>query len=445
MLPSPSLTFRGPARLFDKVTAFWLSLCFLLLLFSPKINLISLGARESAGVRIDDLLLLGFSLIFFWAHFALKLQMTVFERRVGACVAFSLFSFLMNRLFVMEGWLHVHASIFYCLRMMEYFLFFYVGMLSARFFRLSNVIKAFFLWNLLLMTLQKLGLLGQFTVYGYASVTLDRVSGIASFPSEAGMLLNMMFCFLLYDEDTRSWSLRSLLPPLLRAFFLRTYPYWLFLVCCTFVIFTGSRIALVGLVVPFLACIRQDLKWRSPMTLLLVGAAVLAAFSLAMTMIQHTEAIFTRSAGLLSWRNVDLIGMVWEQIDLSYDPIGNEVVRYEDYDLSWWMRIHKWCYALKIYYLHPESYLQGVGPGFAMSALDGGYVRLLTENGIIGFFLFFYALTPIYRQSKQLQWVVVAFLINMIFFDVYLAYKPMSLLFLMSGATFFSFADKKPL
>ena len=38
--------------------------------------------------------------------------------------------------------------------------------------------------------------------------------------------------------------------------------------------------------------------------------------------------------------------------------------------------------------------------------------------------------------------MVVAFLINMIFFDVYLAYKPMSLLLFVSGCTYSQAKEK---
>jgi hypothetical protein len=100
------------------------------------------------------------------------------------------------------------------------------------------------------------------------------------------------------------------------------------------------------------------------------------------------------------------------------------------------MRIHKWIYALKIYFDHPESYLQGIGPGFAFAALDGGLLRILTENGLIGAFLYWMFFASIYHQSKQLAWMVLVFVINMIFFDVYLAYKPMILLFFVSGYTY---------
>lgn len=284
----------------------------------------------------------------------------------------------------------------------------------------------------MLMFLQKVDLVGQFTLGTYVGSASDRVVGIASFPSEAGMLIDLVFCYLIYSE-TNNRFFKRLLPSDFYHFFKQTYVYWLFLLCSVLVIITGSRIAIIGLIIPFLCRIRIDLKkgtlgnWFYGFIFLCAGCI------LTLIMIQNTDAIFERSAGLFSWRNLQLIEVVWDKIDLAYDPIGNEAVEFEAYDKSWWMRIHKWVYAFKIYYINPECWLQGVGPGFAMAALDGGWLRILTEYGIIGLLLFTKLFSAIARQSVQLRWMMVAFSINMIFFDVYLAYKPMSILFFISG------------
>lgn len=423
-------------RLFDKHFSFGLSLCGLFLLFLPKINLVSLGDRETAGIRIDDIFLVLICIVIGWAHFALKLRMNPIERWLAAVVAFSLFSFGMNRIFVAEGWLHVDANLFYCLRLAEYFVFFYLGAMCVQWINASTVIRAFFLWNLVLMLLQRFDLIGQFTSTGYTS-SIGRVSGIASFPSEAGMLLVMIFCYLIYNDE-KSRYLQKLVPPDLANFFSKTYIYWMFLICGALVIMTGSRIAIAALIIAFLFRVKDDLKKRSVATWLLATLFVSAGVVMTVFLIQNTDAVLKRSTDLISLKNFKLISIVWEQIDLSYDPVGNEAVKFESYDMSWWMRIHKWIYALKIYYLHPECWLQGVGPGFGMAALDGGFLRILTEYGIIGSFLFWKLFSAIYRQSIQLRWIIIGFAFNMIFFDVYLAYKPMSLLFFISGATLVS-------
>lgn len=418
--------------IFDRYSSFWIVICCLPLLFFPKINLISLSERETAGIRVDDIFLLLFGIVFFWAHCALKKRMTGLERWVMILVGFSLFSFSLNRIFVFFGMLHVNASIFYCLRILEYFLFFYIGMFSAQFVRSKTIITWLFLWNLLLMLLQKAELIGHFSVSGYLSIASDRVAGIASFPSEAGLLITMMFCFLVYDEQTSN-KVHIIFPPALKAFIQKTYHYWLFLLCTTLIIFTGSRIAILAIIFAFFFRLKEDFKKGSFATW--IGSTIfigIATIAIGTTII-HTESVFVRSAELLSLKNISLIEKVWDQIDLSQDPIGRENVRNENYDTSWWIRIHKWCYALKIYLSHPECYLQGIGPGFAMSALDGGFLRILTEYGLIGCLLFWNLFSSIYHKTKQLQWMVIVLLINMIFFDVYLAYKPMSLLFFVTG------------
>lgn len=424
---------RDRIRLFNRPLSFFIVLLGLPLLFFPKINLIAFGGKETAGIRLDDLILLLLAAVIFWGHFSLQKTMCAIERQVCAIVAFSLLSFAANRFFVSQGWLHVNANLFYCLRILEYFTFFYIGALSVRFFSPPQIIKAFFFWNLLLMLLQKAGLIGQFSVEGYLPSATERVVGIASFPSEAGMFLALAFCYLIYqkDSDTRY---SKLLPPDLRYFFRQTRVLWLFLITVGLVTITGSRIAIAALTVVFLFKLKDQFKEAGTGIKIVIALFLSLVAVLTVILMMQTSSIAERSAGLFSMKNIDLIGTVWDHINLNYDPIGSESVKYAAYDMSWWMRIHKWCYALKIYWLNPECWLQGVGPGFAMAALDGGYIRILTECGLIGSFFYWKLFSEIYKQSEQLKWMVIAFAINMIFFDVYLAYKPMSLLFFASGA-----------
>ncbi|MEI8366246.1 MAG: hypothetical protein WCF65_07485 [Parachlamydiaceae bacterium] len=422
-------------RLFEKSFAFCLVTCGILLFALPKINLIAFS-NETAGIRIDDVLLLFLSILIGWAHCALGKPTNAIERWTAAVVAFSLISFGFNRFFVAEGWLHVNANLLYCLRLAEYFIFFYVGALSTQFFKASTIIKAFFFWNVLLMFLQKTGIIGHFTVAGYSGDVSSRVLGIASFPAEAGMLLNLMFCFLIFsDKPKEKKSGWIYISPNIRNFCSKTYVYWLFLLFAILVTLTGARIALVGLAIPFIFRIKDQFRWRSASSWIFAALFFMVTATVTIVMIQKNDAVSKRSAGLLSLKNIELVEMVWDKIDTSIIPVGNEAVKFDDYDMSWWMRIHKWCYALKIYYLHPECWLQGVGPGFAMVALDGGYLRILTEYGLIGCALFWKLFSLIFRQSPQLRWIVITFAINMLFFDVYLAYKPMSIIFFISGWT----------
>lgn len=431
-------------QLLDKRSAFFLLVMCLPLLFLPKINLMTFG-QQTAGLRFDDLILLGFAMVCLWANFSLRQHLLDIEVTILAIVLLSLFSFSINRLLFAAGILPVSASFFYCFRLLEYFLFFYIGSLAVRFYQLESIIKAFFVWNLLLMLLQKLQLVGIFSVEGYIAKPDDRMLGIASFGSEIGLLLNLLFCFLIYQVPTQPAGRFFRVPGELKRCIDLFYPYILLLIFILLVVLSGARMAIFALFVSFLFCVKDRVHWRKPSTYVLPLLALTLGGALMIFALYNASGIVTRSKGLLSLANFELITTVWDNITLDYDPIGRESVRQGLHDASWWMRIHKWCYAAKLYLIHPECWLQGVGPGFAMAALDGGFLRILTELGLIGCLLYGRLFYLIAMQSPQLYWMMVAFLLNMLFFDVYLAYKPMSLLFLIVGYTYASKAGERAL
>lgn len=372
-------------RVFDRRSALFLVLLCLPLLFLPKINLVKLG-KETAGLRIDDLVLLCFCVVLGWANIALRKHLTEIEAWMVALVSFSFLSLLSNHLLVTFGILPLNAKIFYCVRILEYFLFFYVGVYAANFFSCFRIITAFLLWNASLMILQKFGLIGEFSsTFGYNAEASARVAGIASFPSEMGALLNMIFCYYLFDTARHvSWERFS---PGMGRFVQHTYVYWLFLIFAVLVIMTGSRVAIVALIVPVLFKLKDMVARFSIRTLILSGLFLIIAACVIAYSINKTEAIVARSKGLLSWRNIELITAVWNTVDLSGSDGELTGVAYGDYDMSWWVRIHKWCYALRTYVHNPICYLQGLGPGFTGMALDGGLLRILVEYGLIGCFL----------------------------------------------------------
>lgn len=428
-------------QVLDRRSALLMLAISLPLLFLPKINLVHFD-QETAGLRLDDLILLGFSLVCFWANFAIRKKLSDIEVSLFAIVGFSLFSFSINRMLFAADIMPVRSSFFYCFRILEYFLFFYIGSLAFRFCRIEAIVKAFFVWNLLLMLLQKLQIVGIFSVEGYIAKPDDRMLGIASFGSEIGLLLNLLFCFLIYQPKIAQARFLSISPELKR--FTRViYPYLLLLLFIFLVVLSGARMAIFALFVSFILCLKELIDWKKPSTYFLPLITLAVGIGLMIFALYNASGIVERSKGLLSFSNFELISTVWDNIALEYDPIGKESVRQGLHDTSWWMRIHKWCYVLKIYWLHPESWLQGVGPGFAMPALDGGYLRILTELGLIGCVLYGRLFYLIAIQTPQLYWMMIAFLLNMLFFDVYLAYKPMSLLFLIVGYAYASKANQK--
>src|ERR1700737_1452608 len=91
------------------------------MLFMPKVNLVSI-AGESAGIRIDDVLLfLIFALLMAGVLLARKPTINGIESIVFILVGYMLLSNLVN--------LHLfgRSSVLYSLRYFEYFMFFYIG------------------------------------------------------------------------------------------------------------------------------------------------------------------------------------------------------------------------------------------------------------------------------------------------------------------------------
>lgn len=417
---------------FEKKVALLLALFAVPLLFLPKINLISFQS-ESAGLRIDDLILLGVGTLLFWAHFQYHQKLYQIEGWIFAITALGILSFILNLMLVDAGQLLNQAKIFYAIRLLEYFIFFYVGALTAHLSPGKRIIQAFLVWNLLLMCLQKMNLVGAITVEGYASNVSERVQGVASFPSEMGLILNLLFCYLLFDNSLPS-KMSRLFSTEMRYFFHALYPYLMFGLFGVFVILTGNRISILALLVCFVFKIRRDFRWRSLSSFLILAALVPCAIGF-FYLIATSGGVSGRSTELLSWENFKLIDIVWDKIDITGE-IGEGVIDAESYDMSWWIRIHKWMYVTKLFVYHPECYLQGLGPGFCGAALDGGLLRLLVEYGVIGLWFFWKFFSSLGRINLQLKWMTIAFLLNMIFFDAYLAYKVMSLYLFIAGKAF---------
>lgn len=423
-------------RFFDRKFSLAILFITLPLLFFPKINLISLDAGETAGLRIDDLILFFVGILLMWAHALSHQRLYKIEGWILLITVFGVFSFLINRLLISFGVLDMEAKMFYCLRLLEYFLFFYIGALASQFFQDRVIVRAFLIWNLFLMTLQKLSMVGGIVSEGYHADVSARVQGIASFPSEMGLLLNLLFCYFAFGDRTKSQFVHLFKSPFTRYLLQKLYLYGLFCLFGIFIIFTGNRISILALCLCFIFRIKQDLALRSMgsyFSMLILVPIVAVAIGFAMT---QTLGVYERSSNLFSYKNLELFNVVWDKIDIAQHPTGKEGLESQHYDMSWFIRIHKWLFMTKSYLNHPECYLQGLGPGYAGAALDGGLLRIITEYGLIGVFLFWKFFGSLYRLNSQTKWMMIAFLMNMVFFDAYLAYKTMSFLLFTCGYIF---------
>lgn len=379
------------------------------LFFIPKLNLLSVGSSETAGIRIDDLLLAAVAayLLARWLGWG----SLVIDGLVWSCL-------LVVLVFSFSNLLNLgHSSFFYSVRMLEYLVFLWVGQAYASAGNFQRTVKWLLAINCALILLQALHLLGAFTAEGYQAQVL-RPSGLANHPAEMGAWLNLMFAAVVFGGKSKVWRWSVVV---LIAIFL-----------------TGSRISLLAhCVLIFLYVYRSS---SSKSSILLRTAIVSGLLVAAIALIPNP--VSKRSAETLSPDNLSAAKAFYNAL-----PIQTQFTEYsnaiqpdnapESVDPSWWMRLVKWTQVFKLY--ANSSYLVkffGIGPGALGPALDGGWLRILAESGLAGLFVYVAMLRKIAKLSAACSMAVVALCVNMLMIDSHIAYKVMSFLFFMAGYTY---------
>lgn len=427
---------RGPFCFFDQKLSLLLLMITLPLLFLPKVNLLAFSGSETAGLRLDDGILLFVGFLFLCAHCYSKENLFKIEGTILLITGFSLFSYALNLCLVEADYLLIEAKIFYTVRLLEYFMFFYIGALALQFFSLRSLMQLFLGWNVCLISLQKMNLAGGITFAGYVSDVSGRVQGIASFPSEMGLILNLLFCYFAFEDPKNVRVLSFFQAPYIRVLMHKVYLYLLFAFFGVLIIFTGNRISCAALLLCFAFRLFQEVRARTVGSVFsLVILIPIVSWGIGYTALR-TDGLYERSIGLFSWKNLELLSVVWDKIDISQVPSDFSVSEQGSYDMSWVIRLHKWLFMIKSYVTFPQSIIVGLGPGVAGAALDGGLLRIITEYGMVGFVLFSRLFGSLYRINEQTKWMAIAVLCNMIFFDAYLAYKTMSLFLFCCGYLF---------
>ena len=381
-----------------------------ILLFIPKINLFGVG-EETAGIRFDDVVLL---LVAAWllGGWIIKLDFTIDPIPATAFTVAAVFG--MSNL-VNAG----HSSFLYSLRLIEYLVFYWSGksFIASR-YDFSFLVKLLINVNCVFILFQFAGLVGGFTAFGYAS-GLTRPFGLsANHPAEMGALLNLLFAALAFGSN-------------------KVPKFWFWcgwLTLCIFI--TGSRSALFAHCLLIFVYAYRNSKNRIHF---LVRAAIIPGVLIAaLALIPNSTT--ERSSDLLSWQNIEAIRSVYDSIPVEkeftgFTAGGASEEAPEGVDASWYMRGFKWMHVVKIMFTASWTvWIFGLGPGALGPALDGGWVRLIGETGIVGTLTFISLLRKISHLSASCSMAVFALAVNMLMIDSHIAYKVMAFLFFLVGA-----------
>ncbi len=380
-----------------------------ILFFLPKINLVGFR-NETAGIRVDDsvLLTVGFLLFVGWIS---RLDFKIEPIPLAGFVVVGVFC-LSNLISISH-----HSSILYSLRLAEYMIFFWSGKALARScYDFDLLVKLIVVINCAVILLQFAGIVGGFTAQGYESV-VGRAFGItANHPAEMGALFNLLFAVVAFGSKTSKFWL---------------WP--LFIGICVFL--TGSRSALLAHVLLTLVYAYRHSRNRMAFTL---RAAVTSGLLIAVFAAIPSE-VGSRSANLFSWQNLDTFRDVYQNIpvDRQFADVtegGSPEDSPEGVDVSWYIRLYKWAEVVRTMLAQPWSaWIFGFGPGAIGIALDGGWLRLIVETGIVGSVAFLALMRKISRLSTACSMAVFALGVNMLMIDSQMAYKVMAFLFFLAG------------
>lgn len=408
---------------FSRFTLF----AFIVIMAIPKVNIIGgVNSVTTAGIRIDDLLLavlLVVSVIKYWGrinkninHLVILFALFVFVGCTSAIYAF-----------VRGDSASVILGLLTILRYFEYFCFAIISSNLAR----SKQFKKLFLNSLRLLVVF-LSFVGFLQVFGYANYYVSGSEAGNFFRGLAVSTFNGYYeygCFMV----------------LMTYFFLVNEYKWDYLfagLCLSQVFLTGSRTSLLVIIIILIIFLVRKSFWCESIkvqrryiitsfSLLVIGIIGLSvAGSLGyLSRIAETDPLSIINQFSIEWENRDFYRFLYvirNNIDLMS-------IAAQKGDLSTNIRSLKWACCLDGFLMHP---IIGYGAGVTQT-MDGSYVKLLCETGIIGFSIWIVILLSFLRRCNGKKNYILGFvgvlLIGSVAIDMFEASKVMEFIWFMGG------------
>lgn len=403
--------------------------CVIWLLVGPRLSIVAVAG---SSVRLED-----FILIALWFYVAVawrKIKPTIPSRPVLPITALSLLALVVN---VAASRVELGPALLYSIRVLEYWavfpaLFFVVK--SSR----SNTLQVF-VRMLGVITVIHVGVAAAQSIFGldigFSKFSADRGAGLTAGPYELGAMCSMLALFWLSRRN-----------------------YVLAAVACLGLLLSSSRISILALVVGALVMIALNGTAGStskpgagPRRLsMVVGAGVCGLLILGLSSGSSPsgaggagESLSERLASTSALTSWTLAGEVVSGISLpensdEYAWVAYGAVRtllneanFVDAgggETSDMVRFYRW-HILIDSMNSPAKVLFGLGPSFAGPSVDGSYVRMVAETGLLGAVAWFLCLRRwTLNLATPTKSIFVALLVGAIFIDVLYSMKLMAMM-----------------
>lgn len=406
---------------FDSSTLLLLVLVLITLVL-PKINIISVFGT---GIRIDDFLLGIFGLFLLLASLRVQLDsdLTILLKFFKIVVMITILGILSWSVsYALDG--AGIAGLFFALRLLEYSMFLFVGYMLSSKIDLVKFVLILATLNLLVVFMQKAGMIGGFPTGAYQSNLTTRPIGLTSGPWEVVVILAFGATYILYSKPFSTLLTGSIITLFTAG-----------------IIFLDSRIGILSfvLVATYFLLKGKSIKFIFTGIIFFVPIFLFGAFQV----ISHSD----RASRVFESQNYEFIQSALDAVDIdNYEmnnPTFNKFGSFDklEGDVSLAARSLKWIYVVKTTLDNKYRLLIGSGPGSFGVAVDGAYIRILGELGVLGLLLYILLLVKAIRLNPVVAIFVSVVAINALFIDVLFASRVMSVLFLLIG---YSVAMNKP-
>lgn len=407
-----------------------------LVIFSFKWQIFGVGEN---GVRVDDI-----AIVLLFALTVTDVRAVDFSwpvlRVYAVFVAYSLFCSLYGGL---TGKVDLVISTLFSARLLEYLLFYFVG-LSVYRRGLSRYVWAtlriYVIFLTVIIPLQMVGIIPVTSGFSGAVRAIGNTNG----PYELAAISAGLTLLYLYTG--------------------RMAYFWVTAIIC---FAAAARITSIILILIILLNFRNVVRNHIVALLnfkvaLLVFALFAAGISVSLTRANITVGT-DESVSLLDRLQEINPTEFYERLSDSYDsaqPYGSSrdyqnnafedaifsAIEQNGDDVSGLIRAYRWATLLKTTFQFPSTTLFGMGPSFGTSAVDGYYVRLIVETGLVGLVIFLIWVGTVMLDRKYPPWLREYLFIlsaTAIFIDIFVSFKPMLFLWLFLGMVSASLGNRK--
>lgn len=398
---------------------------FIYTVFGFKLSLLGSTDNEQStsllgAIRIDDLIIV----LFIFMYLLKGKSSGLFFRKKPVVffmlyIVVSLISSVYNAAF---GEVELVSSLLFTLRPVEYFVYMLLGYELAKLsFSPDLTLKVYVIYCLVLIAGQTLGLIG-----GFSKFSFDRAIANTGGPWELAAVSAFLMTYFLLKKNTKIGSISGII-----------------------LLLTQSRITLVASAVTFLfgnLRLIFDIVKKKTVILAICCLLTLQLSITAYSLIVSDSAKYNDSSGGVTARfeafgnnesrstmsdifaNTEAAANRKDYFNRTYgEGLNNIITNAGSGDASAFIRFTRWVTLIKTASKDVISFLIGLGPSYAGMAVDGNYVRLFVETGLLGLVTYIMFLISCLRNIKEklLTNYVCILAITALFIDIFVTFKAM--------------------